>query len=336
MRWFDFWTLRYGWDDRTLITEQGWFTHVRDVVPHAKTQSVRIEQGPLQRLLRLADVHVHTPRGPVNAVAHQLDEHTARELALSQLDRARAARAAERQRRAVETVRTDDHQGEAELLAAFGTGRDQLLGAGGESEVFAIDHERVLRLYRGRHEAPRRTASQLQALYKSWAGSDIGLELPLILEIGERNGRFFTVDRRLSGRTFSGWLQHADMTQRRPALVSFLDATERLQLLPSPVPAFARLIGEGAPQQFSSLVELLSSMLQAPLAEQSHSAGTRSSERCRGLEPAAWPSSHSGPSSLRLCTVMSARPTPTSARVRRDPLLPESLISAHIPCTPTR
>ena len=97
LRWFDFWTLRYGWDDRTLITEHGWLTHSRDVIPHAKTQSVRIEQGPLQRRLRLADVHVHTPRGPVNAVAHQLDERAARELALSQLDRARAARAAERQ-----------------------------------------------------------------------------------------------------------------------------------------------------------------------------------------------------------------------------------------------
>jgi putative membrane protein len=265
VRWFDFWTLRYGWDDRTLITEHGWFTHVRDIVPHAKTQSVRIEQGPLQRLLRLANVGVHTPRGPVNAVAHQLDEQTARELALSQLDRARAARASERQRRVVAQVRTDDHQGEAELLAAFGTGRDQLLGSGGENEVFAIDHERVLRLYRSRHEAPRRTAAQLQALYQGWAGCDIGLELPMILEWGERNGRFFTVDRRLSGRDFSGWLQHAELTQRRPALISFLDATERLQHLPSPVPGYARLIGEGAPQQFGTLVELLSNMLRGPL-----------------------------------------------------------------------
>ena len=119
LRWFDFWTLRYGWDDRTLITEHGWLTHSRDV-PHAKTQSVRIEQGPLQRMLRLADVHVHTPRGPVNAVAHQLDERPARELALSQLDRARAARAAERQHRKVGVVGSDDHRGEAELLAAFG------------------------------------------------------------------------------------------------------------------------------------------------------------------------------------------------------------------------
>ena len=56
-----------------MITENGWMTHERNIVPHAKTQSVRIEQGPLQRRLGLADVHVDTPKGPVNAVAHQLD-----------------------------------------------------------------------------------------------------------------------------------------------------------------------------------------------------------------------------------------------------------------------
>ena len=261
LRWFDFWTLHYGWDDRTLITEHGWITHVRDVVPHAKTQSVRIEQGPLQRLLRLADVHVHTPRGPVNAVAHQLDDHAARELALSQLDRARAARAAEREHRAVEMVRGDDHEGDAELLARFGIGRDQLLGSGGESEVFALDHERVLRLYRSRHEAPRQTAAQLRSLYASWHGIDIGVELPMIMETGDYHGRFYTVDRRFSGRNFSSWLQQADIAQRRPALISFLDATERLQHLQSPVPGFARLVGDGTPQQFGTLGELLSNML---------------------------------------------------------------------------
>jgi putative membrane protein len=265
LRWFDFWTLRYGWDDRILITEQGWLTHVRDIVPHAKTQSVRIEQGPVQRLVRLADVHVHTPRGPVNAVAHQLDAHTARELALSQLDRARAARMAERLHRAVRNVRADGQEGEAELLAALGTGRDQLLGSGGESEVFALDHDRVLRLYRTRHEAPRHTAAQLRTLYDSWRGIDIGIELPLIIEMAERNGRFYTVDRRFSGRNFSGWLQYADQAQRRPALISFLDATERLQRLPSPVAGFARLIGDGSPQQFGTLTELLVNMLERPV-----------------------------------------------------------------------
>jgi putative membrane protein len=265
LRWFDFWTLRYGWDDRILITEQGWVTHVRDVVPHAKTQSVLIEQGPLQRALGLADVHVHTPRGPVNAIAHQLEEHAARDLALTQLDRARAARTAEREHRKVGVTPNGDHESEADMLAAFGTRRDQLLGSGGESEVFALDHDRVLRLYRSRHEAPRRTAFQLRALYDAWRGTDIGIELPVIIDMGERNGRFYTVDRRFSGRSFSSWLQSADLTQRRPALISFLDATEKLQRLPCPVPGFARLIGDGAPQQFSSLGELLASMLQGPL-----------------------------------------------------------------------
>jgi putative membrane protein len=201
----------------------------------------------------------------VNAVAHQLDEHSARELALTQLDRARAARTAEREHRAVNAVRIDDHEGEAELLAAFGTRRDQLLGSGGESEVFALDHDRVFRLYRSRHEAPRRTAVQLRGLYESWRGTEIGIELPLIIDAGERNGRFYTVDRRFSGLNFSTWLQSADMTERRPALISFLDATEQLQRLPSPVPGFARLIGEGAPQQFGTLSELLASMLRGPL-----------------------------------------------------------------------
>jgi putative membrane protein len=197
-------------------------------------------------------------------VAHQIDERPARELALSQLDRARAARAAERQHRRVDVARTDDHRGEAEVLTAFGIGRDQLLGSGGESEVFAIDHDRVLRLYRDRHEAPHRTAAQLQVLYQSWSDSEIGLELPLIIELGQLNERFFTVDRRFSGRNFSGWLQSADIAQRRAALITFLDATERLQQLRSPVRGFARLIGDGAPQQFSTLVELLSSMLSGP------------------------------------------------------------------------
>ena len=92
LRWFDFWTLRYGWDDRVIVTEHGWLTWVRDVVPHAKTQSVRIKQGPLQRAIGVADVHVDTTRGPVDAVLRHVEAAVARELVMSQLGRARDAR----------------------------------------------------------------------------------------------------------------------------------------------------------------------------------------------------------------------------------------------------
>jgi putative membrane protein len=263
LRWFDWWTLRYGWDDRALITEHGWMIHQRDIVPHAKTQSVRIVQGPLQRRLRLADVHIDTPKGPVNVVAHQLDQQVARELTLTQLDRARAARAADQQHRPVTEV-AGDHAGEKALLASFGTGRDQLLGAGGESEVFALDEQRVLRLYRQRHEAPQQTIGQLRALYACWADFDVGIELPIILEAGDRDGRPYSIDRRFSGRPFSLWLAQAEPSERRTALLSFLDATARLAELPSPVPGFARLIGPDAPAEFASAAELARNMLVGP------------------------------------------------------------------------
>lgn len=264
--WFDFWTLRHGWDERVLVTRHGWLTTVEDVLPHAKTQSVRIEQGPLQRRLRLADVHCDTPRGPVNVVARQLDAAVARELALSQLDRARDARATDRERQAHAEAAPDERTGEAEVLAAFATDRDHLLGAGSESEVFGLDEGRVLRLYRGRHEAPQQTAQQLQALTRHWSGVDVGIEVPLVLQTGVLAGRTWSVDRRFSGRTLSGWLAGAAPDERRQALLSLLDATTAVARLPSPVPGWARLVGTGAPEVFGSLPELLNAALAGSVA----------------------------------------------------------------------
>jgi len=197
-------------------------------------------------------------------VAHQLDVGVARELALTQLDRARAARRADRERIPVAQarVRTDE---ETELLATFGTSRDQLLGSGGESEVFAIDEQRVLRLYRRPYDPSDQTVEQIRRLLDSWEDTNIGLDVPKIVQVGEHAGRRYTVDRRFSGRCLSPWLAQAQTGDRRQALSSYLDATLRLRDLPSPIPGFARLIGPQAPQQFSSLGELLNNMLDGPV-----------------------------------------------------------------------
>ncbi|MCW2805142.1 MAG: hypothetical protein JWN06_3359 [Propionibacteriaceae bacterium] len=267
--WFTAQTLRYGWDPSVLITEHGLLTRVRNIVPHAKTQSVRIEQGPLQRRLRLADVHVDTPKGPVNAVARELDEAAARELALSQLDRARAARGLDRerlaQRRSPQPApdrRQADELADREALARFGIDESAFLGSGSESRVFALDENLVLRLYRSRHEGPAEVAAQLRGLYDFWNGADPGFEVPRIVDTGEVAGRMYTMDRRLSGRNFSGWLPEAAEDERRSALRSYLRVAMSISRLPSPVAGFARLVGEGAPQQFGSLAELLSAQLQ--------------------------------------------------------------------------
>jgi putative membrane protein len=265
LRWYDFWTLRYGWNEHAVMTEHGWLNHIRDVVPHAKTQSVRIVQGPVQRALGLANVHIDTAKGPVNAVARHLDSRAARELTMTQLDRARAARIADRTRFAPYQPEASGGPEEAQLLAEFGTSRDRLLGSGGESEVFAIDDQRVLRIYRRPHADTDQTVAQLRAVYASWEGVDIGLEVPKIIEVGRRGQRFFTIDRRFSGEGFSEWLRRAEAAERREALTSFLDAAEKLRRLPSPVAGFARLVGQEAPSEFGSFAELMHNMLAGPV-----------------------------------------------------------------------
>jgi putative membrane protein len=86
---------RYRWiaaDERTFVASEGWVERTTSIVPHHKTQSIELSQGPLQRWRRVATVEVHTPKGPVDADGRNLDEGDARAAVLAQLERARAAR----------------------------------------------------------------------------------------------------------------------------------------------------------------------------------------------------------------------------------------------------
>lgn len=256
LRPYDFWTLAYGMDEHVLITEHGWLTHVRDIVPHAKTQSVRLRQGPLQRRLGLADVHVDTPHGPVHAAAHQVDATLAREFVMTQLDRARAARRVDRDRAALPADQRAEHQ----VLDQFGITSAALLGHGGEANAYGLDEDRVLRIYHAGHESTTQTIAQLQGLYRLWSGGPF--EIPMILQNGERAGRIYTVTSRLHGQSLDRWLPTAGVEDRRAALLGYLAAAQSISALPAPMPGFARLVGGGAPQSFGSLTELLNAQLQ--------------------------------------------------------------------------
>jgi putative membrane protein len=87
--WF---RLAYGADDRVIVAREGVFYRTLTVVPHAKTQSVRLRQGPIQRKLKLATVSVDTTPGPVDAVIRHRPELQAREILEAQARRARLAR----------------------------------------------------------------------------------------------------------------------------------------------------------------------------------------------------------------------------------------------------
>lgn len=85
-------SLGCGQDDELLVARRGVLVRRVDVVPQARSQSVRITQGPVQRLLRLADVHVDSPPGPVRLVARHLDVGDARRFVADAVRLGRSAR----------------------------------------------------------------------------------------------------------------------------------------------------------------------------------------------------------------------------------------------------
>lgn len=77
-----------------LLLRRGRLSRHLAVVPHARTQSLGVEQGPVQRRLRLASVYAHSTPGPVRPAVHHLDLDVAGHLLDEQATRARTARAA--------------------------------------------------------------------------------------------------------------------------------------------------------------------------------------------------------------------------------------------------
>lgn len=78
-----------------LLMRTGRLTRSLVVVPHERTQSLGLQQGPLERRLGLADLVAHTVPGPFRARVPHLDAAVAGQLLLEQAERARTARAAE-------------------------------------------------------------------------------------------------------------------------------------------------------------------------------------------------------------------------------------------------
>ncbi|HEX4245738.1 MAG TPA: PH domain-containing protein [Acidimicrobiales bacterium] len=81
-----------GADDRVFVVRHGILSRTIDVVPHQRTQSLRLTAGPLERALGLASMHLDSTPGPVRTRAAHRDATEARQMLDRQIDRARTAR----------------------------------------------------------------------------------------------------------------------------------------------------------------------------------------------------------------------------------------------------
>jgi putative membrane protein len=81
-----------GSDDRVFVVHHGMLSRTIDLVPHARTQSLRLTAGPFERALGLATMHLDSTPGPVRTRAARRDADEARAMLDLQVRRARDAR----------------------------------------------------------------------------------------------------------------------------------------------------------------------------------------------------------------------------------------------------
>jgi len=86
--------LAAGASGSVFATREGWVRRQLVLMPHAKPQSMRITQGPLQRRLRLASVGLDTTKGPVSVLALHRDAGAARAMLDHEVSLERDARIA--------------------------------------------------------------------------------------------------------------------------------------------------------------------------------------------------------------------------------------------------
>lgn len=79
-------------DADVIVVRRGWLTRRQLIVPHARLQSARWHQGPVERRLGLADVALHTTSALGDDRAVHLDAEEARALVFAELDRVHTAR----------------------------------------------------------------------------------------------------------------------------------------------------------------------------------------------------------------------------------------------------
>ena len=91
--------LAAGSDDKVFVARRGRLRRETDVVAHERVQSARLTQGPLQRRLGLASLHLDTTPGPVRVSAAHRDAREARRILDAEVEQARRARGAARPER---------------------------------------------------------------------------------------------------------------------------------------------------------------------------------------------------------------------------------------------
>lgn len=126
------------------------------------------------------------------------------------------------------------------VLKRFSLTERDLLGSGGESQVFALSDERLLRLYRAR--ADPKYLTRLRDFYRMLDSVALPFQLPFMEEVGDVDGALYAIEKRLPGASLTRYLRDARAEARSRALAGYLTAAAYVQTIPIASNSFGELL----------------------------------------------------------------------------------------------
>lgn len=102
------------------------------------------------------------------------------------------------------------------------------IGHGGEATVYELTGGRALRIYHGKPHGSK----EIAAFYRAIAHEKTPFALPQILEQGEDDGVFYSIDRLIPGRPLHELMPQLAGDERAQALASYTDAAFEIASLP--------------------------------------------------------------------------------------------------------
>ncbi len=108
------------------------------------------------------------------------------------------------------------------------TGAD-LLGEGGEAQVYALGPDHVVRIDKA--PADRRLTTRRHAFYAALDPARVPFRLPTIVQEAERDGVSYSVERRIAGRSLADALPDLEGAARRRALTAYAETATSVRRL---------------------------------------------------------------------------------------------------------
>ena len=153
-------------------------------------------------------------------------------------------------------------------LNYFNLTQADLLGEGGEAQVYALDADRVVRMYRpGATLAGAEARAALLAEIAAGAGH-LPFTTPQVIEVGElaeNNGRVYVIEKRIPGTSMLQALEHSSGSTRSDLISQYMEAAWQLGTLKLQRPFFGEISHE-APVQTATLEEYLAERAGRSLA----------------------------------------------------------------------